>query len=37
MEARAADDEVGRLTGQTRILAYNEDDVRATAAIRNGL
>jgi predicted RecB family nuclease len=37
MEARAADDEVTRLTGQKRILAYNEDDVRATAAIRNGL
>jgi predicted RecB family nuclease len=37
LEARAADDEDSRLAGQRRILAYNEDDVRATAAIRNGL
>ena len=37
LEARAADGEALRIAGQRRILAYNEDDVRATAAIRNGL
>jgi predicted RecB family nuclease len=37
LEARAAQDEATRLAGQRRILAYNEDDVRATAAIRDGL
>lgn len=37
LEARAAEDDAVREAGQRRILAYNEDDVRATAAIRNGL
>ncbi|KRA37918.1 MULTISPECIES: TM0106 family RecB-like putative nuclease [unclassified Nocardioides] len=37
LEARAAVDELSRTVGQQRILAYNEDDVRATDAIRNGL
>ena len=37
IDARSAEDEASRLVGRRRILAYNEDDVRATAAIRNGL
>lgn len=37
LEARAAQDVDAREAGRRRILAYNEDDVRATAAIRNGL
>lgn len=37
MAARDADDDEVRLAARQRILAYNEDDVRATAAIRAGL
>lgn len=37
LDARHSAETVGRESGQQRILTYNEDDVRATAAIRNGL
>ena len=37
IDARTAEDEAVRDAGRERILAYNEDDVRATAALRNGL
>jgi len=37
IDARGAEDEAVRLAGRQRILDYNEDDVRATAALRNGL
>ncbi|KAA1419197.1 TM0106 family RecB-like putative nuclease [Nocardioides humilatus] len=37
IEARAAEDEVVRDAGRARILRYNEDDVRATAALRIGM
>ncbi|GAA4807890.1 hypothetical protein ACFQ0K_02465 [Nocardioides caeni] len=37
IEARTADDAAVRDAGRRRILAYNEDDVRATYAICNGL
>lgn len=37
IDARGAEDEAVRLAGRQRILDYNEDDVRATAAVRNGL
>lgn len=37
IEARATEDEVTRLAGRRRILDYNEDDVRATYAIRSAL
>jgi predicted RecB family nuclease len=37
IDARAAEDQATRLAGRQRILAYNEDDVRATAALRRGL
>jgi predicted RecB family nuclease len=37
VEARTAEDEATRVSARERILAYNEDDVRATAAVRNGL
>jgi predicted RecB family nuclease len=36
-QARSAQDDAVRRAAQQRILAYNEDDVRATAAVRNGL
>ena len=36
IEARGAEDEMTRSAARRRILAYNEDDVRATHAIRNG-
>lgn len=36
VEARTGDDE-GRDAARQRVLAYNEDDVRATHAVRNGL
>ena len=32
-----SEDEPAASAARTRILAYNEDDVRATAAIRDGL
>jgi predicted RecB family nuclease len=37
VEARKAEDPQVRETARRRILEYNEDDVRATAAVRNGL
>ncbi|MDR7086855.1 putative RecB family nuclease [Aeromicrobium panaciterrae] len=37
LDARGAKDDPTRLAAQQRILRYNEDDVRATAAIRNGI
>lgn len=37
LAARGAADETTRDAGRQRILTYNEDDVRATAAIRHGL
>jgi predicted RecB family nuclease len=37
LDARRATDPDARDAGRARILAYNEDDVRATAAIRRGL
>ncbi len=37
IDARAAEDETVRDAGRERILTYNEDDVRATAAVRNRL
>ena len=37
IDARTAEDEAARIAGQQRILAYNEDDVRATAALRAAL
>jgi len=37
IDARTAEDAAVRDAGRERILAYNEDDVRATAALRKGL
>lgn len=37
MDARASEDHLVRAAARERILAYNEDDVRATAALRSGL
>jgi predicted RecB family nuclease len=37
MEARGSDDPGAREAAQTRILEYNEDDVRATDAVRAGM
>lgn len=37
MDGRASQDEAVRAVARERILAYNEDDVRATAALRAGL
>jgi predicted RecB family nuclease len=37
VEARSAASDDDRASARRRILEYNEDDVRATAAIRNGL
>ena len=37
IEARQTSVDETRDAGRARILTYNEDDVRATAAIRNGL
>jgi len=37
IEARGSDAPVVREAARTRILEYNEDDVRATAAVRAGM
>jgi predicted RecB family nuclease len=37
IEARGSEDESEREAARTRILEYNEDDVRATAAVRAGM
>lgn len=37
IDARTSEDEAVRTAARERILAYNEDDVRATAALRAGL
>jgi len=37
IEARGSDDPAVREAARTRILEYNEDDVRATAAVRAGM
>jgi predicted RecB family nuclease len=37
VDARSAEDESVRLAARKRLLEYNEDDVAATAAIRDGL
>ena len=37
IDARSAADESVRLAARERLLRYNEDDVAATAAIRDGL